>query len=333
MKPLKTLTLLSLVGSVGLTAACSTIPSSHQTMTAPPAALIFDPARYQARTITVNNSAVAVRAYENIPYVTKPVDPATQVMNIYVPEAYFRGERIGAYTARTAPIFLPNQVGGYMPARPGTLDGTGMPGPADRPNTIALALARGYVVATPGARGRTSRDANERALDQGQDLSSHAWLRIEGGSVQGIDFDRYLRYLGRMKVPPAFDGLDLGAGENQLFGSERSDKRHFTDFSASHSTAPAAERAEIHTVAMMNPMNYIGVPGATNARYWRIRHGTNDKDTSLAIPALLALALDNRGVAVDFELPWDRPHSGDYDLDELFAWMDRISSPSGALRN
>ncbi len=40
-------------------------------------------------------------------------------MNIYVPEAYFRGERIGPFTAATAPIFLPNQVGGYMPAQPG----------------------------------------------------------------------------------------------------------------------------------------------------------------------------------------------------------------------
>ncbi len=66
-------------------------------MTDPPATLIFDPARYQTRTIPLNNSVITVRAYENISYVTKPLDPATQVMNIYVPEAYFRGEPIGSW--------------------------------------------------------------------------------------------------------------------------------------------------------------------------------------------------------------------------------------------
>ena len=27
---------------------------------------------------------------------------------------------------------------------------------------------------------------------------------------------------------------------------------------------------------------------------------------------------------VDFDLPWGQGHGGDYDLDELFAWIDRI---------
>lgn len=157
MKRLKMLTLFTIVGTVGLIAACNISTSSQHVMTASRAALNFDPARYETRTITVNNNTMAVRAYENISFIEKPVDAATQVMNIYILEAFFWGERIGAYTAQTAPIFLTNFVGGYMPARPGTLDGNGMPGPPDRPNTIALALARGYVVATPGARGRTSQ--------------------------------------------------------------------------------------------------------------------------------------------------------------------------------
>ncbi|MFM2342002.1 MAG: hypothetical protein RLZZ592_1655, partial [Pseudomonadota bacterium] len=32
------------------------------------------------------------------------------------------------------------------------------------------------------------------------------------------------------------------------------------------------------------------------------------------------------GIDVDLALPWDRPHSGDYDLDELFAWIDRVTA-------
>ena len=59
-------------------------------------------------------------------------------------------------------------------------------------------------------------------------------------------------------------------------------------------------------------------------KYWRIRHGTKDRDTSLAVPVMLATKLQNNGYSVDFAMPWERPHSGDYDLDELFAWVDGI---------
>jgi hypothetical protein len=75
---------------------------------------------------------------------------------------------------------------------------------------------------------------------------------------------------------------------------------------------------------MMNPMNYIGDNQTQTAKYWRIRHGANDKDTGFAVSAILAAYLQNKGFAVDYALPWDKPHSGDYDLDELFKWMDRI---------
>ena len=73
----------------------------------------------------VNGKAVAYRAYENVVYVRNPVDAEYQSLNIYVPEAYFQGGTIHGYTARTAPIFLPNQVGGYMPAKPGVMGQAG----------------------------------------------------------------------------------------------------------------------------------------------------------------------------------------------------------------
>ena len=31
-----------------------------------------------------------------------------------------------------------------------------------------------------------------------------------------------------------------------------------------------------------------------------------------------------QGKEVDYHLPWGLPHSGDYDLDELFEWIDGI---------
>lgn len=478
--------------------------AAYSADTGPAGNLNFDASRYVARQIRVNGVTLAVRAYENIVYVANPVDTALQSMNIYVPETYFHNGHIGKHDAQNAPIFLPNYVGGYMPSKPGTLDGMGMPGPEKQPNMIALALSRGYVVATPGARGRTSQtpagvytgkapaaivdlkaavrylrfndarmpgDAEkiisngtsaggalsallgasgnsadyeaelravgaapgrddifavsaycpianlehadaayewqfnaihdyksiemsmldfkmqrkevagtltpgqiqisnelkvlfpayvnslklqgpdgqalnldaagngsfkdyirsqviasaQKALNQGQNLSAFDWLQIEGKTVRGLDFERYLRYLERQKQPPAFDGVNLGNGENQLFGSQGIDKSHFTDFAAAHSTVAGAPRADARVVGMMNPMNYIGAAGVQNARYWRIRHGTKDRDTSLAIPSLLALTLSKHGIPTDFALPWDRPHSGDYDPDELFAWMEQVS--------
>ncbi|MDO4905680.1 MAG: subtype B tannase [Lautropia sp.] len=474
------------------------------------AKLRFDDQAFELRTIRVDGQRVHVRAFENIVYVANPVDSTYQSMNIYVPEAYFSNRNVGIYTAETAPIFLPNQVGGYMPAEPGKLDQSARPPArmAERPNTIAKALARGYVVASPGARGRTTQnaagqyngkapaaivdlkaavrylryndgripgdagkiisngtsaggalsallgasgnhddyddelqalgaapapdnifavsaycpitnlehadsayewmfngvndykkidismldyqmhrrevagtltsaqiqtsdalkplfptyvnslglkgthgevlqlDANgngsfkdavkahviasaQTALDTGTDLSQLNWLNVQQGRVVDMDWDAYVRHAGRMKLPPAFDGLDLSTGENQLFGSAAVDKQHFTDFSQRNSTVANAGRADAQTVKMMNAMNYIDARGAVPAQHWRIRHGTKDRDTSLAIPVILATTLQNRGYAVDFALPWDRPHSGDYDLDDLFAWMDSLNASGG----
>ncbi|UXS01921.1 subtype B tannase [Agrobacterium tumefaciens] len=521
---------ICLVAACGTSATFATQTSTSTSTTAREfAGLDFDSTRYERQSLVVDGKSIAVRAYENIVYVARPVDTTYQVMNIYVPEAYFQGQGIGAFTAQTAPIFFPNQVGGYMPSKPGTLAGRGgSPGdggprgaealpsggasagrgapPSDggQPSTIAVALSKGYVVASPGARGRTTQDADGRytgkapaaivdlkaavrylrhndarmpgdaeriisngtsaggalsallgasgnsadygpylqalgaaqarddiyavsaycpitnlehadsayewlfsgvndykkiemamldynvqrkevagtltqtqigvsgvlkaqfpeylnslalqgpqgqalrldeagngsfreyikslliasaqiALDEGSDLSGLDWLTVRDGKVRDLDFDRYVRYAGRMKLPPAFDALDLSSGENQLFGTQAIDKRHFTAFAQQHSAAAAAPLADAEQVRMMNAMRYIGAPGTATSRHWRIRHGTRDRDTSLAVPAILATTLLNKGYDVDFALAWDRPHSGDYDMDALFAWMERIT--------
>ena len=46
----------------------------------------------------------------------------------------------------------------------------------------------------------------------------------------------------------------------------------------------------------------------------------------LRLQSLLFLAamLKNKHYNVDFALPWGLPHSGDYDLEELFAWIDGL---------
>lgn len=89
----------------------------------------------------------------------KPTDTRYQIMNVYIPEAYFQGGQINGFTKDTAPIFFPNNVGGYMPSEAGQPETTSRN--SNKPNAIAIALSQGYVVASAGARGRT--EANGRA--------------------------------------------------------------------------------------------------------------------------------------------------------------------------
>ena len=75
----------------------------------------------------------------------------------------------------------------------------------------------------------------------------------------------------------------------------------------------------------LQSMITIGVNMTDTTKNWRIRHGAFDRDTSIAIPVILATMLKNKGYEVDFSLPWGLQHSGDYDLEELFAWIDKFA--------
>lgn len=91
-----------------------------------------------------------------------------------------------------------------------------------------------------------------------------------------------------------------------------------------HNTIPSAEMADEKIIKLMNPTKMMDDNNSVVAPYWRIRHGSYDRDTSFAIPTILATKLVNKDLNVDFFLPWGMPHSGDYDLDELMNWIDRI---------
>lgn len=115
----------------------------------------------------------------------------------------------------------------------------------------------------------------------------------------------------------------MNSPENDLFGNRQINMRHFTDYSKLNSFN-GGEMAEEIIIKMMNPMNYIDDKNATKTKYWRIRHGECDRDTSLAISAILSLKLKEINCEVDYHSPWNVPHAGDYDLEELFAWIDGI---------
>ncbi len=149
--------------------------------------------------------------------------------------------------------------------------------------------------------------------------------------VTDLDIDKYLTYVASqtpLKTPPAFDQMgviiDTPSPENKVFGDDRGEAANFTDFSLRHrlhSSSVKLDKEMVDRVAIMNPMNYIGTDKSTVSPNWYIRHGAKDRDTSFLVPLNLATKLMNAGKNVNFALPWNRPHSGDYNLDDLFNWI------------
>ena len=448
--------------------------------------LAFDVKNYESMSTTVDNKEIKYRAFEYIPYVANPIDIDQQYMNIYVPEEYFNNGTVNGYNTQTAPIFMPNAVGGYMPSQamtPKVENG--------KPNSVVYALSRGYVVASPATRGRTNKasdgnfigkapavivdlqaataylhandstmpgnanriitngtsaggavsllqgaagnssdfqpylqalgaataatnvyavsayapitnlDAADMAYEwsyngitssnkvsmshddvaysnllnehfpdyvnnlqlhdsvgrvlkldkngngtfknyvkefivaaankaqaKGTDLSKHTYLVHDNktGTIKDINWEAYNQFVSRSKAPGAFDSRSNDSGENNLFGTSTTDNNHFTITAALHDTTsnPEAYVQNAKVVTMMNPMNYLGSPAATNAQFYRIRYGTADSNTSVAIPLIVGTRAQNLGYKVDMATPFNVDHSGDYDLDELFNWMDNI---------
>ena len=462
----------------------------------------FNKEDFQIEKITVGSDFIEIRSFRNRVYVEKPVCKEFQQMNIFAPEVYYQGGSVNGYSLHTAPIFMPNMVGGYMPGDLGEPKGMSW----DKkgiPNTMFCALQHGYVVVTPAIRGRvlqsesgeyigkapacivdykaavrylrnfsqdlpgdvekiitngtsaggalsslmgatgnhpdydkylaeigaaderddifaascycpiinlehadmayewqfldvnryqrmqmnmneggrpqfapvdgdmseiqikTSRElaqmfpnyvnglrlkdekgnlleldasgngtfkeymkqllvkSAKRAINSGIDVSDKGWLTICEGEVRDVDWHEYAKDITRMKTAPAFDALTMDSPENDLFGNKTSNVRHFTEYAKENSICNG-EMAEEVIIKMVNPMSYVEDSKATKTQYWRIRHGQCDRDTSLAISAMLVLKLKEQNCEVDYHSPWNVPHSGDYDLDELFAWIDEI---------
>ena len=119
----------------------------------------FDKNVYTVESLTVGDHTIRYRQFVDLLYADLPANAAYQRMHIYAPECFYEGESINGYTLATAPVFMPNQVGGYMPGEPAapgeTQEGSGIP------NTVFCALEHGYVVAAPAIRGRVQQDENK----------------------------------------------------------------------------------------------------------------------------------------------------------------------------
>lgn len=154
--------------------------------------------------------------------------------------------------------------------------------------------------------------------------------RNVGEYITDVDIAKYLNYIVStqpLKSVPAFDsyGVDgaSASGENGEFGNEQGSDVNFTDWAAAKAGTTVSEEV-CHNAYLLNPMNYIGTSEASVAPHWYIRHGARDRDTAFPVPINLALKLRSNGKDVNLKLPWNRPHSGDYALQELFDWLNDI---------
>jgi hypothetical protein len=138
--------------------------------------LLFPRDNFTVETKTVKTSSgekkVTYHSYMHILYVTNPVDKDYQSMNVNVPVEIDNK----AIDASNAPILFNIGVGGYMsvnnmrqggaPGRPGGPGGQPgmMPGGGAGNSRLSgktdLALAAGYVVVSPGCRGRDNKAAD-----------------------------------------------------------------------------------------------------------------------------------------------------------------------------
>ena len=128
----------------------------------------------------------------------------------------------------------------------------------------------------------------------------------------------------------AFDQLDRGQGENNLFGYGDGSGAHFdailgslaqgSEYEAAFAEDLAKQDALGNTVDvrlnMYNPMYYLspayeGYQTAKPAVYWRIRTGITQGDTALCTEIDLALAADaySEDTQVDFETVWGQGHT------------------------
>jgi acetyl esterase/lipase len=163
--------------------------------------------------------------------------------------------------------------------------------------------------------------AAQKALDRGEAIAQSG-VTVEDGKT-AVDFQAFMKGITRMKEAPAFDDVTMHSFENNLFGDEHTDNMHFTPFSLERSTSDAPKLADPTVLRMVNPLSYMKA-GSALAGHWRFRMGTADRDVGFATPAILALTLEKLGCQVDYALVWNQPHGGDFDLPELFQWIDTV---------
>ncbi len=203
---------------------------------------------------------------------------------------------------------------------------------ADIPDSLGFVFSEEANFGAPPINGGMTQMVGEKKPmgDRPPMMMRPGGSKRVGEYITDLDMDKYLNYVVStqpLKTAPAFDTQGVvgqrASGENEEFGDSKGSSVNFTEYSSSK-TGTAVSPEVASNVALLNPMNFIGDGVTDVAPHWYIRHGARDRDTSFPVPINLALKLQNTGKDVNFLLAWNRPHSGDYALDELFQWIKSL---------
>ena len=223
---------------------------------------------------------------------------------------------------------------------------------ADIPDSIGFTFSQDAGFGAPpingGTPSRPPRGEEKRPLSnspEGENISLPSGrfgggARFGGGRtgeyITDLDMQKYLNYVVStqpLKTAPAFDTKGVcgqnASGENEEFGDQTGTSVNFTEYGAQKTGSVLTDDIR-QNARLLNPMNFIGDEETDVAPHWYIRHGARDRDTSFPIPLNLAMKLQNAGKDVNYLLAWNRPHSGDYALDELFEWIRTITAPKSS---
>lgn len=152
-----------------------------------------------------------------------------------------------------------------------------------------------------------------------------------GEYITDLDMPAYLNYIVSqtpLKSVPAFDSWGVAnegaSGENDEFGDAANNPANFTEYGAANHGVTLSPTVAANE-KLLNAMYQMRSGASVVAPYWYIRHGAIDRDTAFPVPLNLAVQAKNIGKDVNYLIAWNRPHSGDYSLRELFDWLDAIS--------
>ncbi|NQE67054.1 subtype B tannase [Nocardia gamkensis] len=168
--------------------------------------------------------------------------------------------------------------------------------------------------------------------DRSSYLAANPWITWSGDRA-GFTWPGFLSHVGaRQKGVPAFDAFDLSSPENNEFGAGTVKARHFTPFSLRRATGDPGAQLDTdlpEKISLMNPMFFLRQRNSGRAKHWRIRVGTKDTETSLAIVGNLAASLENLGDEVDAAMYWDAGHGSNEDPEDFIAWIGKVTGYAG----
>ena len=211
---------------------------------------------------------------------------------------------------------------------------------ADIPDSIGFTFSQDAGFGAPPINGGMTGGMRPKG-DRKPEGGTPPMMMRRGGKKAGeyiidLDMQKYLNYVVStqpLKTAPAFDTKGVcgqnASGENEEFGDQTGSSVNFTEYGAAKTGSVLTDDIR-QNARLLNPMNFIGDEETDVAPHWYIRHGSRDRDTSFPIPLNLALKLQNAGKDVNYLLAWNRPHSGDYALDELFDWIRNITAPKSS---